>query len=166
MLKFTRDRSRRVAVVELFIFPVVIFLLGGQAHPSPGSHAGGRMDRAVDKTFREGMHAQLPPHLSTLLGISAEKECLVKQGVVRTGRVVQGFDVSMVNKDDVVLFVVNETGNDQTLYLTSADGRLRRVVTVEAGVGQVRRITEQDRKAFEKEKQFWLDRLAPVRGPK
>jgi hypothetical protein len=33
-----------------------------------------------------------------------EKECLVMQGVVRTGRVVQGFDVSMVNKDDVVLF--------------------------------------------------------------
>jgi len=94
-----------------------------------------------------------------------EKECLVMQGVVRTGRVVQGFDVSMVNKDDVVLFVVNETRNDQTLYLTSADGRLRRVVAVEAGVGQVRRITEQDRKAFEKEKRFWLDRLAPVRAP-
>jgi len=166
VLKFTRDRSRRVAVVELFIFPVVIFLLGGQAHPSPGSHARARMDRAVDKTLREGMHAQLPPHLSTLLGISAEKESLVMQGVVRTGHVVQGFDVSMVNKDDVVLFVVNETRNDQTLYLTSADGRLRRVVAVEAGVGQVRRVTEQDRKAFEKEKRFWLDHLAPVRAPK
>lgn len=165
MSKSTRHRLRRVTVIELFIFPVVIFLLGGQARSSPASHAKARMVRAVDKTFREGTHAQLPPHLSTLLGISVEKECLVMQGVVRTGRVVQGFDVSMVNKDDVVLFVVNETRNDQTLYLTSADGRLRRVVAVEAGVGQVRRITEQDRKAFEKEERFWLDRLAPVRAP-
>ena len=163
MLKFTRDRSRRVAVVELFIFPVVIFLLGGQAKSSPGSHARGRMDRAVDKTFREGMHAQLPPHLSTLLGVSAEKECLVMQGVVRSGQVVRGFDVSMANKNDVVLFVVNETTNDQTLYLTSANGRLRRVVSVEAGVGKVRQITDQDRKEFEKEKQSWLDRLAPAK---
>lgn len=166
MLKFTRHRWRRVAVIELFIFPVVIFLLGGQARSSPASHAQARMVRAVDKTFREGRDAQLPPHLSTLLGISAEKECLVKQGVVRTGSVVQGFDVSMVNKDDVVLFVVNETTNAQTLYLTSADGRLRRVVTVQAGVGQVRRITEQDRKAFEKEKRFWLDRLVPIGAQK
>src|SRR5882762_2710995 len=87
----------------------------------------------------------------------------VMQGVVRTGQVVQGFDVSMANKNDVVLFVVNETTNDQTLYLTSAEGTLRRMVSVEAGVGKVRRITNQDRKAFEKEKQFWLDRLSP--GP-
>ena len=84
------------------------------------------------------------------------------QGVVRTGQVVQGFDVSMENKKDVVLFVVNEMTNDQTLYLTSAGGTLRRVVAVEAGVGKVRRITSQDRKAFEKEKQFWLDRLSPA----
>jgi hypothetical protein len=84
------------------------------------------------------------------------------QGVVRTGQVVQGFDVSMTNKNDVVLFVVNETTKDQTLYLTSAEGTLRRMVSVEAGVGKVRRITNQDRKAFEKEKQFWLDRLSPA----
>ncbi len=84
------------------------------------------------------------------------------QGVVRTGQVVRGFDVSMVNKNDVVLFVVNETTNDQTLYLTSAEGTLRRKVSVEVGVGKVRRITNQDRKAFEKEKQFWLDRLSPA----
>jgi hypothetical protein len=113
----------------------------------------------VDRTLREGAHAQLPPHLSTLLGISAEKECPVMQGVVRTGQVVQGFDVSMANKNDVVLFVVNETTND---HLTSAEGTLRRMVSVEAGVGKVRRITNQDRKAFEKEKQFWLDRLSPA----
>ena len=123
------------------------------------------MVRAVDKTLQEGLHAKLPPHLSTLLGLSNEKECLVMQGVVRTGKLVQGFDVSTTNKNDVVLFVANETTNDQTLYLTSKDGALRKVVTVEEGVGQVRKITSEDRKAFEKEKQFWFDRLAPVAPP-
>lgn len=87
------------------------------------------------------------------------------QGVVRTGKVVQGFDVSTANNNDVVIFVVNETTNDQTLYLTSKEGVLRKVVKVEAGVGRVQKITGIDRKSFEKEKVFWLDRLAPVGAP-
>lgn len=88
------------------------------------------------------------------------------QSVVRGGKLVQGFDVSLANKNDIVLFVVDETANDQALYLTSPAGGLRRVVSVEAGVGAVRRITDKDKKAFEKEKLFWLDRLAPVRTSK
>jgi len=91
------------------------------------------MVRAVDKTLQEGLHAKLPPHLSTLLGLSKEEECPVMQGMVRTGKVVQGFDVSTANKNDAVLFVVNETTNDQTLYLTSKEGVLRKVVRVEEG---------------------------------
>jgi hypothetical protein len=122
------------------------------------------MVQAVDKILQEGLHAKLPPHISTLLGLTKEEECHVMQGVVRAGKAVQGFDVSTANKNDVVLFVVSETTNDQTLYLTSKDGVLRRVVKVEKGVGQVQKITGKDRKAFEKERVFWLDRLAPV-GP-
>ena len=160
--KSTRNRWRQVAVVAVFILPVVIFVLVGDARPSSGSHAQKRLVQAVDRTLREGTHAKLPPHLSTLLGMSAEEECPVMQRVVRTGQVVQGFDVSTANKNDVVVFVVNEVTNDQALYLTSAAGTLRKMVAVEAGVGKVRRITNQDRKAFEKEKQFWLDRLSPA----
>jgi hypothetical protein len=78
--------------------------------------------------------------------------------------VVQGFDVSTTNQNDIVLFVVNEAANDQTLYLTSPEGRLRKVVSVK--VGDVARITDEDKKAFAKEKQFWLDRLAPVSASK
>jgi hypothetical protein len=123
------------------------------------------MVRAVDKILQEGLHAKLPPHLSTLLGLSKEEECPVIQGVVRTGKVVQGFDVSTANNNDIVVFVVNETTNDQSLYLTSKEGVLRRAVKVEEGVGRVQKITSQDRKGFEKEKVFWLDRLAPVGAP-
>jgi len=123
------------------------------------------MVQAVDKTLKEGLQAKLPPHLSTLLGLSKEEEYPVRQGVVRTGKVVRGFDVSTANKNDVVLFVANETTNDQTLYLTSKEGLLRKVVTVEESAGRVKKITGEDRKAFEKEKQFWLDQLAPVAAP-
>ena len=87
------------------------------------------------------------------------------QAMLRTGTIVQGFDVSAANKNDVVVFVVNETTKDQTLYLTSKQGVLRKVVTVGEGIGRVQKITSKDRKAFEKEKQFWLDRLVPVGAP-
>ena len=166
MSKFCGDCHFALAVA-VSPLTVVMFISAAwaQSGPSPSLQERKRMVRAVDKTLQEGLHAKLPPHLSTLLGLSNEKECLVMQGVVRTGKLVQGFDVSTTNKNDVVLFVANETANNQTLYLTSKEGALRIVVTVEGGVGQVRKITREDRKAFEKEKQFWFDRLAPVAPP-
>jgi hypothetical protein len=155
-----------IAVVLPLTGVMFMSATGAQVSPSPSPQTRKRMERAVDITLQEGLHAKLPPHLSTLLGVSREHECLVRQGVVRTGKVVQGFDVSTANKNDVVLFVVNETTNDQTLYLTSTEGALRKVVTVEEGAGRVQKVTPEDRRAFEKEKQFWLDRLAPVSTPK
>ena len=83
------------------------------------------------------------------------------QSIVRAGNLVQGFDVSVANKNDIVLFVVNETANDQILYLTSSEGTLRKVVSVKAGVGDVVRITNQYKVAFKKELRFWEDRLVP-----
>ena len=144
------------------MLPALIF--SQSTHPR-ASHIQPRMVRAVDLIAREGAHAQLPPHVSTLLGLTIEKECPVMQRAMRTGDLVQGFNVSTANENDVIIFTVNEKKKDQTLYLTSAAGRLRRVVVVEAGVGRVGRITEQNRKDFEKEKQLWLERLAPARTP-
>ena len=83
------------------------------------------------------------------------------QSVVRTGNLVQGLDVSVTHKNDIVLFVVDETANDQTLYLTSPEGALRKVVSVKAGVGDAVRINAKYQEAFKKEKQFWVNRLAP-----
>ena len=167
MSKFDGRWSSKLAVPVVFLLTGLMFMSAtrAQVRPSPSAQARERMVQAVDKTLEEGLPAKLPPHLSTLLGLSQEQECLVKQGVVRTGKLVQGFDVSTANKNDVVLFVVNETTNDQTLYLTSTEGALRKVVTVEEGAGRVQKVTPEDRKAFEEEKQFWLDRLAPVSTP-
>ena len=167
MSKSDGEWSSRFALAVALALTVGRFVSAAHAQVPPlvSPQARKRMVQAVDKTFQDGLHAKLPPHLSTLLGLSNEEECLVMQGLVRTGRLVQGFDVSTANKNDVVLFVVNESTNDQTLYLTSKEGVLRRVVTVEEGVGQVQKITRADRKAFEKEKQFWLDRLTPLSTP-
>jgi hypothetical protein len=132
-----------------------------QAQHSPSSHTERRLALAADATSREGLHAKLPPHLSTLLGMSTEEECPVMQSVLRTANQVQGLDVSVTNKNDIVLFVVDETANDQILYLTSPEGALRKLVSVKAGVGAAARITDKDKEAFKKEKQFWEDRLVP-----
>lgn len=168
MSKFAPESSSRfaLAVVSLLTVVMSVSATRAQVKPLPSAEARKRMVRAVDSTMQGGLQAKLPPHLSTLLGLAKEEECLVRQGVLRTGKVVQGFDVSTANKNDVVLFVVNETTNQQTLYLTSKEGALRRVVRVEDGVGRVEKVTAEDRKAFEKEKQFWLDRLAPAGAPK
>lgn len=167
MSKLDRNWPSRFAVAMIFLLAVLMFTSAARAQVGTSStpQARKRMVSAVDRTLQQGLHGKLPPHLSTLLGLSEEEECPVMQGVVRSGKLVQGFDVSTVNKNDVVLFVANETTNDQTLYLTSKEGLLRKVVKVEEGVGQIQKITGEDRKAFEKEKKFWLDHLAPAAAP-
>jgi hypothetical protein len=161
--EFHGNCSSRLAGAVVFLLALLMFVSAtpAQVRPSPNAQVQKKMAQAVDKTLQEGLHAKLPPHISTLLGLSNEEECPVMQGVVRAGKTVQGFDVSTANKNDVVLFVAHEATHDQTLYLTSKQGVLRKVVVVEQGVGQVQKITGEDRKAFEKERQFWLDRLAP-----
>jgi hypothetical protein len=155
-------RFRFVGLITALILAVAIFPAAvGQTRHSAGSRALRRLARAADKTSKEGVHAKLPPHLSTLLGVSKEEESPVMQSVVRTGNLVQGIDVLVENRNDIVLFVVDETANDQSLYLTSPEGILRTVVSVKAGVGEAVRITDKEKDAFKKEKQFWVDRLAP-----
>jgi hypothetical protein len=134
-----------------------------QAQAAAEAHGETRFAQAADFTFKAGKHATLPPHISTLLGLTHEEESPFMQGMVRVGSAVQGFSVSTKNKQDIVLFVVDESKNNQDLYLTSPDGTLRKVVSVRAGVGKrVMPITDKEKDAFETQKRFWVDRLAPV----
>ena len=151
-----------LTTLMLVVGPVAV----GHAQHGVSSHTHGRLALAADTTVREGANAALPPHISTLLGLTQEAECPVTQSMARTGKIVQGLDVSVGNKNDVVLFVVDEGANNQDLYLTSPEGTLRKVVSVKAGVGYVLRVTDRDRKAFHKEKEFWIERLAPSNRPK
>jgi hypothetical protein len=149
-------RLHAILILAAVILPGAI----GQAHHSSASVAQASLARAADITFRAGKHAKLPPHISTLLGVTKEEEFPVMQSLVRTGNLVQGFDVSVADRNDIVLFVVDEGASDQNLYLTSPEGTLRRMVSVKGGVGHVVRITAKNTTAFKKERRFWLDRLA------
>jgi hypothetical protein len=150
-----------------FLLPVLLTTLPLPAVADQAQHLThrpiqSRLAQAADITSGKGFSAKLPPHISTLLRLSNEQECPVKQSVTRSGSVIQGLDVSVANKNDIILFVVDESANDQTLYLTSPDGTLRRVVQVKGGVGNEIRVTDKERKAFQQEKQFWVDRLVPA----
>jgi hypothetical protein len=159
------SRVRWLAIAALMML-VSWLTVAGQTRPAQKSQVQKRFAMAVDQTFQRGVLAKLPPHISTLLGLTDEQECPVRQGVERSGAMVRGIDVSAADQNDVVLFVVDETANDQVLYLTSAEGKLRRVVSVKKGAGRVSRITDQHRKAFAKEKQFWVERLVLGGGAK
>jgi len=87
------------------------------------------------------------------------------QSAVRTGSLVRGIDVLVKNKNDIVFFVVDEAANDQSLYLTSPGGTLRKVVEVKAGVGTAVRITDDKQWTFQKEEQFWVSIPRQSRGP-
>lgn len=156
-----------IGIASRFVGLLAGLVLVGSMLPSdsvkpkhaPAPHTQKKFAQAAEIANSKGLHSKLPPHISTLLGLSKETETAVLQGVVRSPNQVQGIDVSAANKEDVVLFVVDEATKDQVLYLTSPGGALRKVVKIKAGVGDTVRISPADRAAFEKEKQFWVDRL-------
>jgi hypothetical protein len=119
-----------------------------------------RLAAAIDRTVAEGHDAVLPPHVSHLLGISPqEHEVPIKQ-FVEMGEPIHGFEVSTAEHNNVVIFVESRAQKETTFYLTSRRGLLRKVLSVREGVGYDRSPTKDDKEAFEKEKQRWMDRLA------
>lgn len=162
MSKFARAFSSSLVRVVAFLLTVATFLVAGQAPSASGSGTRQRIARAADTVLTEGLQAKIPPHVSDMLGISShQKECEVSQRFERNGKLVRGFDVSRADKSNIVFFVVDEATNEQTFYLTSGRGTLRRVLAVREGTGHVLPVTAKEKAAFEKELQFWLDRIVP-----
>jgi hypothetical protein len=130
------------------------------ASHKPAAHSRPELEAAAQTTVEKGLHGELPPHISTLLGLTNEQKCAVLQGVLRSTQEIQGIDVLEQNHQDIVLFVVDTSTNDQTFYLTSPTGALRRVLVVRQGTGQVVKPGKADVEAFDKEKKMWEERLA------
>ena len=120
--------------------------------PRPVAHPHAELSAEANLVVQRGIHAELPPHISTLLGLSHEEKCDVVQGVVRSGEKVQGFEVAEKNHNDIVIFIVDPAAQDQTFYLTSPSGALRKVLSVKQGVGRVVKPTRADLEAFQNEK--------------
>ena len=114
----------------------------------------------AEVALQSGFDAELPPHVSTLLGLTRDEKCAVKQGLLRAPEMIQGFEVSEKDHNDIVIFMVDATTKDQTFYLTSPTGQLRRLLTVRQGQGQVMRPTKADLETFEEQKKLWKERLA------
>lgn len=150
-------RLRRV----IFVVILAAASVAASAQKSTPSHANRRLAVAIDRALAEGRDVMLPPHVSNLLGISPhEQEVPVKQ-VAEMGEPTRGFEVSTAVHNNVVIFVDSGAQKESTFYLMSRRGVLRRVLSVQDGVGHHRPPTQDDRKAFEKEKQRWIDQLAP-----
>ena len=165
-MKFARGFSSSMVRVVAFLLTVATFLAAGQASSTSGSGTRARLARAADTVLTAGLQAKIPPHVSDMLGISHDKsECPVSQRFERNGKVVRGFDVSRADKSNIVLFVADEATNEQIFYLTSG-GTLRRVLAVREGTGHVLPVTAKEKAAFEKELQFWLDRIVPSKTSK
>ena len=167
MTKLGRSRSSALVLLAAFLLPVLTVLVAAQAKQAPASVNQKRIAQAVDKVLVDGLQAKIPPHVSTMLQISDEgNECPVRQGFLRNGAVVRGFNVSVADKNNIVLFVTDESAHEQTYYLTSGLGGLRRVLAVRAGTGHILPVTGKEKAAFKKELQFWLDRIVPDRTSK
>ncbi len=165
MLRLARGRLSALAGL-ITVLLVVTGPAAGQAR-SRTSGPGERVARAADTVLGDGLEAKIPPHVSEMLGISAAlKDCPVKQRYQRDGTLVRGFEVSLTNHNDVVLFVADEGAKEQTYYLTSRLGRLRRVLAVREGVGHVWPVNGKQKAAFDKELHFWLARIVPDRTAK
>lgn len=118
----------------------------------------------VRRTLHDmGKDAQMPATLSNLLGLTASREVVpVKQVAAKiAGSDMIGFNVSAKNHEDIVIF--RETPTVRTYFLTSPEGRLRKVIQSRKPVnGESDFVTTELRpsgqeKPFEKEKQCWMD---------
>ena len=144
-----------------------LFILGAAlsyaATPVPhASSPKAELAAVAQVAVERGLHANLPPHVSTLLGLTQDEQCPVLQGVLRSTEKVEGIEVTEKNHDDIVIFTVDEATKDQTFYLTSPSGTLRRVLLVKQGVGHIVKPMRADTEAFQKEKDMWKDRLAAL----
>jgi len=151
---------------RLLLFSVLAALGATVSHAAnvaprkPVSHPQSELAAAAQIAVDRGVHVELPPHISTLLGLTKEEACGVMQGILRSSQRTQGFEVTEKNHNDIVIFTVDETTKDQTFYLTSPSGALRRVLSVKQGVGNVVKPMKADVEAFQKEKKMWEERLA------
>jgi len=145
----------------LVMFVLIVSLAAQSQKPSAAPKTKSRLATAIDRTLEKGRDAILPPHISDLLGISPEKNEVPVKQAVKMGEPIRGFEVSSLEPNNVVIFVESRLQKETIFYLTSRTGTLRRVLSVREGAGYPRRPTNEDQVAFDQEKQYWIDQLAP-----
>jgi hypothetical protein len=143
---------------------LTLAMFSAQCAPPKG---GGSFDELVETTVRRGPDAQLPPHLSVVLGLSAlEQNTAVKQTVIRDGTAVRVFNVCAANHHDLVILTHNDQEQSTKAYLVSTGGRLRKAVFFRGSEPAELRSMAEAREDFAAEHRFWMDFSARLpRGP-
>jgi hypothetical protein len=138
--------NKRIAVLTLLIsLPV----LGGS----------GKFQDLADMVSHRGVDAQLPPHLSLVLGIGTGEALPVKQAVLREETVVRTFNVCVANPKDIVIVRTEEKERTSQAFLVSSGGKLRKAVAFREG-GTAQPIPSANATAgLAAEVKFWSDRL-------
>jgi hypothetical protein len=143
---------REVAVKRAWLAAVAMAaMLSAQA-------AGRSLDGLIESVVRSGADAQLPAHLSVVLGVTAvERTTAVKQAVVRDGSAIRTFNVCTANHEDVVILTYDEQSRSTKAYLVSAKGALRKAVNYQAGAAANERSPADARSDFAYEIGFWTN---------
>jgi hypothetical protein len=121
------------------------------------AHGASRsLDGLIESVVRSGADAQLPAHLSVVLGVTTvERTTAVKQAVVRDGSAIRTFNVCTANHEDVVILTYDEQSHSTKAYLVSAKGALRKAVNYQAGAAANERSSAEARSDFAHEIGFW-----------
>jgi hypothetical protein len=127
-----------------------VVLANPPAHAAPTG-----LGNLADTVLQKGLDAQLPPHLSLVLGIGTGDALAVKQAVLREGVEVRVFNVCVANPEDIVILRTNEQKRTTRAFLVSRGGKLRKAVTYEGGGPPRETPPAQAAAALAAELQFW-----------
>lgn len=121
----------------------------------------------IDAVMRKGPQAQLPAHLSAVLGVGMEAQpTRVRQAILNQGSTMRTFNVCAARREDVVLIRYDERTRFSRAYLVSSAGVLRKPVAFQAGAPPVERSVADARGDFAIEIKFWTDFVNQPGGPR
>jgi hypothetical protein len=140
-------------------------LCGAQTWGAGGPDTARMLSGLESVAVQSGQHANLPPHLSLLLGIShTEASVAVHQLGFKNGQAIKTLNVCADEHNNVVLM---SAGADQRIaaYLMSPQGTLRKAFVYRVG-GDTRELRLAEAQAgFAQERELWIER-APALGVK
>ena len=145
----------RIAITRMTWAVTVLAVLANL----PALAASSAFGNLADMVLHKGVDAQLPPHLSLVLGIGTGDAIAVKQAVLREGAEVRTFNVSAANPGDIVLVRTNERDRTTTAFLVSKGAKLRKAIAFRYGEPPHLTPTAQATAAFAAEMQYWSDHL-------
>jgi hypothetical protein len=121
----------------------------------------------IDTVARSGLDAELPAHLSVILGVApVERATAVKQAVIRDGHTVRTFNVCVPNQGDVVILTHDDQSGATRAYLVSALGELRKAVSYQPGAPANERTPQAAGSDFSGELKFWIEYQRTAAKPK